>query len=109
MQEVLKTQLASYLTIEREALSIAASRGWDLTFLHTGTVRITGVLVRIQFLNNNTNSKAAAWIIQCNTKGMISGMKQLRQFSHNDERVMFVTQKLLDCQQESIKQMQRFL
>lgn len=109
LQTALKSQLQEYDTIEREAQSIAASRGWELEALSPGVKGMTDMMVRMQLSFGNADSKAAAMMIQGNTRGVIKGLKNLHQFNHSDERVSVLCQKLLDCEQENIRQMQGFL
>ena len=109
LQTALKSQLSEYDKIEQEAHSIAASRGWELEELNPAIKSMTDMMTRMQLSYGNTNSKAAAMMIQGNTRGMIKGLKNLHQFNHSDERIAVLTQKLLDCEQENIRQMQGFL
>lgn len=109
MQTALQAQLSNYMSIEQEAQHIAAARGWDMAAIHTGTLWLSGFLLQIRFHSSRTNTSAAAWIIDCSTKSLINGIKLLRRYEYKDERVIFVCQKLLDCQQENIRQMQRFI
>lgn len=109
LQTALKSQLSEYDNIEREAYVIASARGWQLEQLDPAIKAMTDMMTRMQLSFGNTNSKAAAMMIQGNTKGMIKGYKNLNQFNHSDERVAVLSRKLLDCEQENIKQMQGFL
>lgn len=109
LQTALKSQLQEYDSIEREAQAIAASRGWELEELSYGVKGMTDMMVRMQLSFGNTDSKAAAMMIQGNTRGVIKGLKNLHQFNHSDERVSVLCQKLLDREQENIRQMQGFL
>ncbi len=109
LQTALKSQLQEYDSIEREAQAIAASRGWELEELSYGIKGMTDMMVRMQLSFGNVNSKAAAMTIQGNTKGVIKSLKNLHQFNHSDERVSVLCQKLLDHEQENIRQMQGFL
>ena len=48
-------------------------------------------------------------MIQGNTKGMKKSLKDLHQFTGDDERVRTLSQKLLDCENANIRQMQQYL
>lgn len=109
LQTALKSQLSEYDNIEREAHAIASSRGWQLEQLDPAIKAMTDMMTRMQLSFGNVNSKAAAMMIQGNTKGMIKGYKNLNQFNNSDERIAVLSRKLLDCEQENIKQMQGFL
>ena len=48
-------------------------------------------------------------MIKGNTQGVIKGLKNLHSFTHKDNRVEMLSQKLLDRENENIKQMEPFL
>jgi len=109
LQSALKDQLKEYDSIEREAQSIATSRGWDLEQLDPAIKAMTDMMTRMRLSFGNADSKAAAMMIQGNTRGMIKGLKNLHQFHNSDERVAVLSQKLLDCETANIRQMQGFV
>ena len=109
LQTALRSQLKEYDSIEREAQSIAASRGWELEQLDPAIKGMTNMMTRMRLSFGNADSKAAAMMIQGNTRGVIKGLKNLHQFNRSDERIAVLSQKLLDCESENIKQMQGFL
>jgi len=109
LRVALKGQLSEYDHIEREAHAIAAARAWEVEELNPAIKKMTDMMTRMQLSFGNVNSKAAAMMIQGNTRGMIKGYKNLNQLSRPDERIAALTRKLLDCEQENIKQMQGFL
>ena len=108
-QETLRKQLHQYDNIEREAESIANNRGWELDSLSYGIKRMTNAMVRAHLSFGNTNSKAAALMINGNTRGIIKGIKNLHAIPSADERVSSLCQKLLDYEQEGIEDLQEFL
>lgn len=109
LQTALRSQLKEYDSIEQEAQSIASLRGWELEQLDPAVKGMANIMVRSRLAFGNTSSKAAAMMIQGNTRGMIKGFKNLHQFNHSDERVSVLCQKLLDCEKANIRQMQGFL
>ena len=109
LRTALKSQLHEYDSIEKEALALASSRGWKLENLDPAIKGMTNLMTRANLSFGNTNSKAAAMMIQGNTRGMIKGLKNLHQFNHSDERISVLSQKLLDCEANNIKQMQGYL
>lgn len=109
LRTALKSQLDEYDSIEREALSIASSRGWKLDNLDPAIKSMTDIMVKTKLYFGDTDSKAAAMMIQGNTRGMIKGLKNLHHFKNSDQRISILTQKLLDCEEENIRQMQGFL
>ena len=48
-------------------------------------------------------------MIQGNTKGKIKGLKPRHQFGRQDEEINTLSQKLLDCENANIRQMQGYL
>ena len=109
LQEALRSQLREYDAIEQEALTLAASRGWELEQLDPAVKAMADMTTRMRLSYGNSGSKTAAMMIQGNTRGMIKGLKNLHHYNHSDERVAVLSRKLLDCEQENIKQMQGFV
>ena len=109
MKDTLRMQLHEYDVIEREALELAAIRGWNLKQLDPAVKRMTNMMTKTKLKFGDSSSKAAAMMIQGNTKGIIKGYKNLNQFAVPDERIAVLSRKLLDCEKASIQQMQGFL
>lgn len=109
LQTALRSQLREYDSIEQEAHSLAASRGWQLEELDPAVKAMADMTTRMRLSYGNSSSKTAAMMIQGNTRGMIKGLKNLHHYNNSDERVAVLSRKLLDCEQENIKQMQGFV
>lgn len=109
IKDALRMQLREYDAIEREALELAASRGWTVEQLDPAIRAMTNMMTRMRLSCGNSTSKAAAMMIQGNTKGIIKGYKNLNQFPPSDQRVVILSQKLLDCEKAGCQQMQGFL
>ena len=109
LRTALESQLKEYDAIEQEAQSIASSRGWTLEELDPAVRGMANIMTRIQLSFGNSDYKTTAMTIEGNTKGMIKGMHNLHQFKQSDERVLKLSQKLLDCEKANIRQMQEFL
>ena len=109
LKDALRSQLREYDTIEREALELAASRGWSLNELDPAIKHMTNMMTKARLSVGNSSSKAAAMMIQGNNRGIIKGYKNLNQFAASDERIVSLSRKLLECEQANIKQMQGFL
>ena len=109
LRNALRSQLAEYDEIEREAHTIAAARGWELEELDPAVKGISNVMSRTKLSFGNVDSKIAAMMIEGNTKGMIKSLKNMHQFKKNDSQVSTLSQKLLDCETANIKQMQGFV
>lgn len=109
LRKALESQLQEYDSIEQEAHSIAASRGWELRELEPAAKGMANLMTKLRLSYGNTDSKLAAMMIQGNTRGMIIGLKDLHQYNRPDAQVAILSQKLLDCETANIRQMQGFL
>ena len=109
LRKALQSQLHEYDSIETEAHAIASQRGWELKELDPAVRIMSDMMTRMKLGGRNSDSKIADMMIQGNTKGMIKGIKNLHQFDGVDEQVQILTQKLLDCENANIRQMQSFL
>lgn len=109
LKDALRSQLSEYDKIEREGLALADHRGWVLKQQSPAVKHMTNMMTRTRLSFGDVSSKAAAMMIQGNTRGIIKGYKNLNQFAASDERVTALSRKLLDCEQENIRQMQGFL
>lgn len=109
LRKALESQLREYDTIETEAHHIASQRGWDLPELDPAVRFMADMMTRAKLTWGNTDSKIAGMMIQGNTRGMITGLKNAHQFNKSDEQVSILSRKLLDCETANIRQMQSFL
>ena len=109
LRKALESQLREYDSIESEAHSIASQRGWELPELQSAVRFMADMMTRSKLRFGNTDSKIAGMMIQGNTRGMITGLKNAHQFNKQDEQISILTQKLLDCETANIRQMQDFL
>ena len=105
----LTSQLKEYDAIEQEAHGIAQTRGWTLKELDPAIKGMTNMMTRSRLSFGNANSKAAAMMIQGNTRGIIKGFKNLNQFPPSDQRVANLAQKLIDFEETNNRQLQGFL
>lgn len=109
LRKALESQLQEYDTIESEAHSIASSRGWEVAELDPVVRKMADMTTRMKLTGGNSDSKIAGMMIQGNTRGMIKGLKNLHQFNKQDLQVRTLSQRLLDCENANIRQMQGFL
>lgn len=109
LRKALESQLREYDSIESEAHSIASQRGWELSELNPSVRFMADMMTRTKLSYGNTDSKIAGMMIQGNTRGMITGLKNLHQFNKHDAQISTLSQKLLDCETSNIRQMQGFL
>lgn len=109
LQDALRSQLREYDMIEREALALARSKGMNPKQLDPSIKHMTNMMTKARLSFGNSSSKAAAMMIQGNTRGIIKGYKNLNQYAVPDERISVLSRKLLECEQANIQQMQGFL
>ena len=109
LRKALESQLQEYASIENEAHAIASQRGWELPELDPGARFMSEMMTRAKLAHGNADSKIAGMKIQGNTRGMITGLKNIHQFNGQDGQVSTLSQKLLDCETANIRQMQSFL
>ena len=109
LRKALESQLREYDSIESEAHSIASQRGLELSELNPSVRFMADMMTRTKLSYGNTDSKIAGMMIQGNTRGMITGLKNLHQFNKHDAQISTLSQKLLDCETSNIRQMQGFL
>lgn len=109
LRKALESQLAEYDAIESEAHALASQRGWELPELQPGKRFISNAMTRSRLRFGNTDSRIADMMIQGNTRGMITALKVRHQWPERDAQIAFLSQKLLDCENANIRQMQQFL
>lgn len=109
LKEELRSQLREYDSIEQEAHSIASARGWEVEELDPAVKAMAKMYSRANLTFGNVDSKIAAMMIQGNTRGMIKGLKNCHHSNSTDERVLSISQKLLDCENANIRQMQGYI
>ena len=109
LRMALNGQLQEYDNIEKEAILIAKQKGWSLDNLDPAIKSMTDLMVKTRLHFGDMDSKAAAMMIQGNTRGMIKSLKNLHHINNSDQRISILTQKLIDCEVDNIRQMQGFL
>ena len=109
LRSTLKAQLHEYDQIEQEAMKIAGSNGWKLDELNPMVKTMTNFMTKARLTFGDTSAKAAAMMIQGNTRGIIKGYKNMHNNKCSDDRVNQLQAKLLSHEEEYTKQMQGFL
>lgn len=109
LRSTLEGQLREYDSIETEAWAMALQRGWDLPQPDPGRCFWKDRVTRMQITGRDTDSRVADLLIRGNTRGMIRGLKGLHRLEGEDRQLRILSQKLLDCENAHIRQMQRFL
>lgn len=105
----LRNELCEYDAIEQEAHAIARARGWELKELDPAIKGMTNMMTRTRLSFGELDSKAAAMMIQGNTRGIIKGFKNLNQFPPSDHQVSTLAQRLIDIEETNNRNLQGFL
>lgn len=109
LKSALKSQLQEYNDIEKETYALAKERGWELQELNPMARTMADMAARSKLMYNKNDSKIAEMMVQGNTRGVIKSLKNLHRYHQNDGQVTAMAQKLLDCENNNIKQMEGFL
>ena len=109
LKKALKSQLHEYNQIEQETYALARERGWQLAELNPMARTMADMASRSKLMYNKNDSKIAEMMVQGNTRGVIKSLKNLHRYHQNDGQVTAMAQKLLDCENNNIKQMEGFL
>ena len=109
MKQALSDQLKEYDAIETQAHVVAEERGWKVEELDPGVRKMAEMMTRMRLQGRNMDSKIAAMMMKGNNRGIIKGYKNIHRYHGKDPRIMELSQKLIDCENENIKQMERFL
>ncbi len=109
LKKALSDQLREYDSIETEAHNIARHRGWRLHELNPSIRAMSETMSQMKLVGGNKDSKIAAMMIQGNTRGLITGLKNAHQHREQDERVTALSDKLLSFEDANIRQMEPFL
>ena len=105
----LRSQLREYDMIETQAQEIASARGWELRNVNPAIRKMANITTKVRLSQGNTETKIASMMIRGNTRGMIIGYKDLHRCIKPDSQILDISQKLIDCEVENIRQMQGFL
>ena len=109
LRRALQSQLQEYDCIESEAHAIASRRGWEVPELDPAVRFLADKMTRVKLRRNSSDSRIADMMIQGNTRGMVKGIRNLHQFTQQDAMISTLSQKLIDCETNNIRQMQTFL
>ena len=109
LKKALRSQLREYDKIEQETYALAEKRGWVLAELNPMARTMADMASRGKLMYNKNDSKIAEMMVQGNTRGVIKSLKNLHRYHQSDPQVTEMAQKLLDCENNNIKQMEGFL
>ncbi len=109
LKQELKQQLNEYDAIEKACQTIASRRGWKLKELSPSIQTMSTAMARARLMGGNVDSKIAGMLIQGNTRGMITGLKNLHRSSHGDGAVEQLAERLISRESVNIQKTQPFL
>ena len=109
LKTALKSKLKEYNQIEQETYALARERGWQLSELNPMARTMADMASRSKLMYNKNDSRIAEMMVQGNTRGVIKSLKNLHRYHQNDGQVTAMAQKLLECENNNIKQMEGFL
>ncbi|MBE6917918.1 MAG: hypothetical protein E7470_08490 [Ruminococcaceae bacterium] len=108
-KKALRDQLDEYNKIEKETYDLAKRRGWVLAELNPVARTMADMASRGKLMYGKNDSKIAAMMVQGNTRGVIKSLKNMHRYHQNDSDVTALSQKLLDCENNNIRQMEGYL
>ena len=109
MKQALSDQMKEYDAIESQAHDLAQERGWQVEELDPGVRKMAEMMTKMRLQGRNLDSKIAAMMMKGNNRGLIKGYKNIHRYHGRDPRIMALSQKLIDCESENIRQMEQFL
>jgi len=109
LKKALKSQLQEYNHIEQEAYRLAEERGWVQNELNPAARTMADMAARSKLMYNKNDSRIAEMMVQGNTRGVIKSLKNLHRYHQNDGSVTALANKLLECENNNIAQMENFL
>lgn len=109
VDSVLCDQLVRYGKICRVAGSMLRSRGAELKHVSPVTKTMTRYAAQRDLHRDPSPSHAAEMMIKGNTMGVNKMVQHLRDYDRNDLNVTLLAKKMIDTEEEHIKQMRAFI
>ena len=109
LKQALNDQLDEYDAIEAEAQRIASCRGWILPELTPTAKAMSDMMTRMKLMYQCNDSKIAGMMIQGSMRGVIKGLKNEHRYDKSDPNISALSQRLLDSENENIRQMEIYL
>lgn len=106
---VLCEQLIRYGKIYHCANNMIRSRGGDIQHVSPITKTMTRYAASRDLKRDPSPSHVAEMMIKGNTMGLNKMSRNLRQYSGNDSNIRLLAKKMLDTEEEHIKEMKAFL
>ena len=109
LRQELDRQLTEYDNIEKDALRLAAARGWKLSNINPIILQMSSIMSHMRLMGGEVDSKIAGMLIQGNTRGMILGQKNLNHCTQIDDQIAELAHTLLNKENLNIQNTQVFL
>lgn len=109
LKEELLKQRAEYDRYEHQAKQIAAIHNWQISDISPAVTAMSRLMSKCRLLMGDVDSKIAGMMIQGNTRGMITGLKDLHRCTSATEDVYQYAQNLLNTENINIQKTQPYL
>ena len=109
LKRQLEKQLTEYDAMESKARQLAKAHKWQIRDINPGILKMSDMMAKAKLLGGERDSKIAGMMIQGNTRGMIQGLKNLRQGKAVSQDVQDLTQKLIEFEHTGIEDSKPYL
>ncbi len=109
VDSVLCDQLVRYGKIYHVANSMLRSRGAEVHHVSPVTRTMTKYAAQRDLNRDPSPSHAAEMMIKGNTMGVNKMVQRLRNYDRNDRNVTLLAKKMIDTEEEHIKEMRAFI
>ena len=109
VDEVLCNQLARYGRIYNAAGTMLRSRGEPVRHINPIAKTMTRYSAGMDLKRDSSASHIAEMMIKGNTMGVNKLVKSLREYDRNDQNITLLAKKLLDTEEEHIRELRAFL
>ena len=109
LKQELHRQLQQYDAMETAAKKMAKQHHWNLTDIPKSVTTMSDIMAKMRLMGGERESKIAGMLIQGNTRGVILGMKNLRQGKRVDAEVQQMARQLISQERLSIENTEPFL
>lgn len=109
VHSVLCDQLVRYGKIYHAASNMLRSRGAEVHHVNPMTKTMTRYAARRDLQRDSSPSHIAEMMIKGNTMGVNKLVRNLREYDRKDNNITLLAKKMLDTEEEHIKEMRDFL
>ena len=105
----LQNQLRGYDAVEDQAQKLAEARHLKMKNTDSALEHMIEKMTRMKLGRKNRTTRAADMLIQGNTQGLISSLRDLHNYRGKDSQLMQLNHSLILLEEENIDQMKAFL